>query len=102
MCPTLLSIACSICGKKGHTPKYCKDNIEKEKKTVEFVNVAPKKTLLKTKSLFSIMHELKLVDSDEDESKESYNQVDDKFDVSDIIWGVGLKSMRGKKWADFC
>ena len=66
------------------------------------MNVSPKKTALKTKPLFLMMHELKLVDSEEDESEESYNEVDDKIDVSDIIWGVGLKSMRGKKWADVC
>jgi hypothetical protein len=54
VCPLLLSLNCRRCGKKGHTFKYCKVNLEKKKeptRIVEKPNDAPKQKQGKFDSL---------------------------------------------------
>lgn len=92
-CPYLLSIRCNVCGKCGHTPKYCKKNVPIDTDFIggfvsSMVNkTVPKKITLKVVNQFSCL----TIDDDGEEMA-----------ADEIIWGVGLKSLIGKSWADVC
>ena len=99
ICPLLLNTKCRRCGYFGHTTKYCK-SVETKKvdssNTVRFdYNVKMTmanggKTLLTNKNMFCM-----LLEDYEKSDEDSVGLFDDE-----IIWGVGLKSLLGKRWAD--
>ena len=100
ICPLLLNTKCNKCGFFGHTVKYCKINIIKKVVKVEFsadVNM--------TYSNGGIKNLFELLDNTFDNTcmeSSNNNIIDDDIIIDDIIWGVGLKSMIGKRWADVC
>jgi hypothetical protein len=78
VCPTLLSQECRLCGKKGHTVKYCtkeqtRDNkeqsrINKEQSRINKEQQAPiKKRVLE---VFNVLYE----SSDDEETRQEPNQ----------------------------
>ena len=99
VCPILLNTKCRGCGGRGHTISYCKTStgvLSKPpvKKTVVVV-VQP---AMPPSNLF---HLLESYDSDSDCVPcvvEDEGIMD--FENDPIIWGVGLTSMVGKRWAD--
>ena len=94
-CPVILNTKCFNCGVYGHTPKYC-NNIVKNKsnqfkpKKVNFASTVKESFQpLPTLNNFALLCE----DS---------NISDDEFDIMDIVWGQGLKSLAYVSWADAC
>jgi hypothetical protein len=112
VCPLLLNTKCNNCGYFGHTTKYCKiggggGSVKKAQvvyaKSVKLVPVklVPVKLVLaspvfevKSNNMFAGM-----ICSDAEEEEDSDEEVMD-FENDPIIWGVGLTSMVGKRWAD--
>ena len=101
ICPLLLNTMCNKCGFFGHTVKYCKINIIKKVVKVEFtVDVKMTYSNGGMKNIFELLDT-----TFENTCMETYannNIIDDDIIIDDIIWGVGLKSMIGKRWADVC
>ena len=97
VCPILLNTKCRACGYFGHTTKYCKKAVKHEPKlTVCEVVSAPAVAVVK----FTPTNMFAMLDTDSDaESCVSDDGVMD-FENDPIIWGVGLQSMIGKRWAD--
>ena len=97
MCPILLNTKCRACGYFGHTTKYCKKAVKLEPKlTVCEVVSAPALAVVK----FTPTNMFAMLDTDSDtELCVSDDGVMD-FENDPIIWGVGLQSMIGKRWAD--
>ena len=102
VCPTLLNTKCRVCGYFGHTTKYCKKTVKHEPKytvceVVRVPVVAPVVGKFTPTNMFAMLD----TDSDTDdcESCVSDDGVMD-FENDPIIWGVGLQSMIGKRWAD--
>ena len=97
-CPVLLNMKCYTCGLYGHTPKYCttilKNSTKKTVKTVKTVKFA-----LTVKDVFKPLPTLNNFAILCQEDNISY---DDEFDISDIVWGKGLKSLANVSWADAC
>lgn len=103
VCPLLLNTKCNKCGYFGHTTKYCKMSGSVKKapvvytKSVKLVHVAPV-VEVKNKNMFAGM-----VCSDAEDEEDSDDNSDESvmdFENDPIIWGVGLTSMVGKRWAD--
>ena len=99
ICPLLLNTKCRTCGYFGHTTKYCKSvaikNVVYSKKVGFDLNVKMTianggKSSLINKNMFSM-----LLGDDEKSDEDNIDLFDDE-----IIWGVGLKSLVGKRWAD--
>lgn len=93
VCPVLLSTKCNVCGYFGHTTKYCKfggGSINKVTFTKSIKTVSVQSNI--SKNMFAGM-----VCSDVEEMRDE--SVMD-FENDPIIWGVGLTSMVGKRWAD--
>ena len=116
VCPLLLNTKCHKCGYFGHTTKYCKLNVSKPLVSKAYVR-PPIKVVVpvsvpvfvsKKKGAFACLDEEICEDADDEEEvmptlgrKLSPCGVEEfDFDKDDIIWGVGLKSMIGKRWAD--
>ena len=100
ICPLLLNTKCNKCGFFGHTVKYCKINIIKKVVKVEF-----SADVKMTYSNAGIKNLFELLDNTFDNTcmeSSNNNIIDDDIIIDDIIWGVGLKSMIGKRWADVC
>ena len=97
ICPLLLNTKCNKCGYFGHTIKYCKINIIK--KVVKF-----DEDIKMTCSNGEIKNIFELLDKESYSNNNNNNNIidDDIIIMDDIIWGVGLKSMIGKRWADVC
>jgi len=98
ICPLLLNTKCSGCGYYGHTTKYCKFSGGSVKKaTVVFAkSVANVGNVgFKSKNMFAGM-----ICSDVEEKEGDYDVSVMDFENDPIIWGVGLTSMVGKRWAD--
>ena len=95
VCPILLNTKCRVCGYFGHTTKYCKKAVKHEPKlTVCEVVSVPAVVKVTPTNMFAML------DTDSDtESCVSDDGVMD-FENDPIIWGVGLQSMIGKRWAD--
>lgn len=95
VCPVLLSTKCNGCGYFGHTTKYCKFGGSAKKvtfvKTVKTVSVPTNVS----KNMFAGM-----VCLDVEEPEDTYDESVMDFENDPIIWGVGLTSMVGKRWAD--
>jgi hypothetical protein len=113
VCPLLLNTKCHKCGYFGHTTKYCKTAgkpvaskayVRPAVKVVVQVPV-PVSVPLK-RGAFACLEEEICQDADECEvlgrkktlSPARVEELD--FDKEIIIWGVGFKSMIGKRWAD--
>ena len=103
VCPLLLNTKCNNCGYFGHTTKYCKMSGSVKKapvvytKSVKLVHVTPV-VEVKNKNMFAGM-----VCSDAEDEEDSDDNSDESvmdFENDPIIWGVGLTSMVGKRWAD--
>ena len=98
VCPLLLNTKCNGCGLFGHTIKYCKFSGSAKKATPAFtksVKLAPPVVALKSSNMFAGM----ICSVTEEDYHEHDESVMD-FDNDPIIWGVGLTSMIGKRWAD--
>jgi len=101
LCPILLTTKCRTCGYFGHTTKYCKS-------TKHIVKQSAKQTVCEVVPVFTIPPSnptnkfamLNCYESDDD--RDSYPSDDGVMDFENdpIIWGVGLQSMIGKRWAD--
>lgn len=101
VCPLLLNTKCGGCGYFGHTTKYCKfggvsnANVKK----VSFTKSAPLSSVplssVMSKNMFAGMI---CLDVEEKEDEDNVSVMD--FENDPIIWGVGLTSMVGKRWAD--
>jgi hypothetical protein len=99
VCPILLNTKCRACGYFGHTTKYCKKAVKHEPKlTVCEVVSAPAVAVVK----FTPTNMFAMLDTDSDTDTESCVSDDGVMDFENdpIIWGVGLQSMIGKRWAD--
>lgn len=66
VCPLLLSLNCRKCGKKGHTFKYCKVNMEKKKEPTPRLAEKPNDTPKQKQGKFDSLVE----SSDEEEGEE--------------------------------
>ena len=113
VCPLLLNTKCHKCGYFGHTTKYCKLNVSKPVASKVYVR-PPVKVVVpvpisvpKKKGAFACLDEEICEDADVEEVMPTLScklgpcGVEEfDFDKDDIIWGVGLKSMIGKRWAD--
>jgi len=103
VCPLLLNTKCNNCGYFGHTTKYCKMSGSVKKapvvytKSVKLVHVVPV-VEVKNKNMFAgmVCSDAEDEDISDDNSDESVMD----FENDPIIWGVGLTSMVGKRWAD--
>jgi len=107
VCPILLNTKCRACGYFGHTTKYCKKTVKHEPKLVvcEVVRVpVVVPSVVPVVGKFTPTNMFAMLDSDTDTDTDSDSCVSDDGEmdfVNDpIIWGVGLKSMIGKRWAD--
>ena len=107
VCPLLLNTKCHKCGYFGHTTKYCKfaDKPVVRKAYVRPVLKAPAPAPVPVKvplsaygCLVGLEDEDTCVDTCQESSPCEVEELD--FDKEEIIWGVGLKSMIGKRWAD--
>jgi hypothetical protein len=100
VCPLLLNNKCNNCGYRGHTTKYCKFAVKQvvAKAYVRPVRAVPVAIVKMPVSAYAC-----LVGLDEDICQEvispcAVEELD--FEKEEIIWGVGFKSMIGKRWAD--
>ena len=99
VCPLLLNTKCNNCGYFGHTTKYCKIGGSGSVKKAPIiytksVKLVPAVVEVKSTNMFAGM-----ICSDTEEEEDSDESVMD-FENDPIIWGVGLTSMVGKRWAD--
>jgi hypothetical protein len=97
-CPTLLESSCTRCGKKGHTKKYCKVNLEARdaqiKKVFEKASPKPSEVAEKQaskKSFGGAFAALEESESDSDSEKLSPN----------VTVREKPKSARFMNWADY-
>ena len=99
VCPILLNTKCRACGYFGHTTKYCKKAVKHEPKHIvcEVVPVVVVPRAVHTPTNMFAM--LDCYESDDCVSCASDDGAMD-FENDPIIWGVGLQSMIGKRWAD--
>jgi len=126
VCPLLLNTKCNNCGYFGHTTKYCKigvgGSVKKAPimytKSVKLVPVklvpvklVPVKLvpvkLVPVKLVPSVVKVVSnnmfagMICSDvEEEVDDMHDESVMDFENDPIIWGVGLTSMVGKRWAD--
>ena len=114
VCPLLLNTKCRTCGYFGHTTKYCKSAGNPVVATKAYVRPlrvvvqVPVSVPLK-RGAFACLDEEICEDACEDNVSptgveacvaEACVAEELDFDKETIIWGVGLKSMIGKRWAD--
>jgi hypothetical protein len=110
VCPLLLNTKFRTCGYFGHTTKYCKLGSNTRSKAyvrpavkvhvqvpVQVPVSVPVSVPLK-RGAFACLEEDICEDADELLSPAGVEEMD--FDKETIIWGVGFKSMIGKRWAD--
>jgi hypothetical protein len=98
ICPFLLNIKCVGCGYRGHTIKHCQFGSSPKKAAPVFtksVKLALPSVGIKSNNMFAGM-----ICSDTEEDDATYDESVMDFENDPIIWGVGLTSMVGKKWAD--
>ena len=102
VCPLLLNTKCNNCGYFGHTTKYCKiggvsnANASANAKKVTFAKSAKIGNAgYVSKNMFAGMTCLEV-----EEKEDDYDVSVMDFENDPIIWGVGLTSMVGKRWAD--
>jgi hypothetical protein len=108
VCPLLLNTKCRTCGYFGHTTKYCKlGNNARSKAYVRppvKVHVSVPVQVPLKRGAFACLDEEICKDACEDNvsptGAEACVAEELDFDKETIIWGVGFKSMIGKRWAD--
>jgi hypothetical protein len=125
VCPLLLNTKCRTCGYFGHTTKYCKlGNNARSKAYVRpavkvHVHVSVPVSVPLKRGAFACLDEEICEDACDDNVSptgveacvaeacvaeacvaEGCFAEEMDFDKDTIIWGVGLKSMIGKRWAD--
>ena len=110
VCPLLLNTKCHKCGYFGHTTKYCKTAgkplvaskayVRPALKVSVQVSVPVPVPIPKKKGAFACLEEEICQDADECEVLSPVGVEELDFDKETIIWGVGFKSMIGKRWAD--
>jgi len=113
VCPLLLNTKCHKCGYFGHTTKYCKSAAKPVVASKTYLRPAVKVQepvpvpifVPLKRGAFACLEEEICIDVDESEtlgretlSPARVEELD--FDKEIIIWGVGFKSMIGKRWAD--
>ena len=91
-----INVKCLKCGNYGHTFKFCKESVVV--KSVKFVPAC--KTISKSGNSAPVSVGLNRFAMLCDDVLEL--DLDLEFDLDDIVWGVGLKYMMGKSWADVC
>jgi len=107
VCPLLLNTKCYKCGYFGHTTKYCK-GAGKPIASKAYLRPAVKVPVQvqvpvpvpKKLGAFACLEEEICADADESEMLSPAGVEELDFDKEIIIWGVGFKSMIGKRWAD--
>jgi hypothetical protein len=102
VCPVLLNTKCRACGYFGHTTKYCKKAVKQEPKLV-VCEVVRAPVVVPVVGKFTPTNIFAMLDTDSDtDDCESCVSDDGEMDFENdpIIWGVGLQSMIGKRWAD--
>jgi len=109
VCPLLLNTKCHKCGYFGHTTKYCKGAGKPPVATKAYVRpprvqvsvpVPVPVPVPKKRGAFACLEEDICMDADESETLSPTGVEELDFDKETIIWGVGFKSMIGKRWAD--
>jgi hypothetical protein len=105
VCPLLLNTKCHKCGYFGHTTKYCKGAGKPPVATKAYVRPVRVQVLVQVpvpakRGAFACLEEEICVDADEGEALSPSGVEELDFDKETIIWGVGFKSMIGKRWAD--
>ena len=108
VCPLLLNTKCHKCGYFGHTTKYCKGAGKPPVASKAYVRPAVKVPVQvqvpvpvpKKLGAFACLEEEICIDADEGEALSPAGVEELDFDKEIIIWGVGFKSMIGKRWAD--
>ena len=101
VCPLLLNTKCNNCGYFGHTTKYCKigggGSVKKAPIVyTKSVKLVPAVVEVASKNMFAGM----ICSDVEEEQDIMHDESVMDFENDPIIWGVGLTSMVGKKWAD--
>ena len=114
ICPILLNTKCNKCGYFGHTIKYCKyksintiiqttnySTIKSVKfgKDVKSYSLGQKNT--NRFSFCNFVIEDDYIANDIDEVK-NFDGIDEEFDLTTIVWGVGHYDMIGILWVDAC
>ncbi len=101
VCPLLLNTKCGMCGYFGHTTKYCKfggvANATANAKKVTF-NRSVKMTSVPSNVSKNMFAGMICLEVEEKDDKDDESVMD--FENDPIIWGVGLTSMVGRRWAD--
>ena len=108
VCPLLLNTKCRACGYFGHTTKYCKSAGKPVVATKAYVRpvvkvvepVVVSVSVPKKKGAFACLEEEICEEICEGDSLSPCQVEELDFDKETIIWGVGFKSMIGKRWAD--
>ena len=109
ICPVLLNTKCHLCQCYGHTPKYCKNNLVNIPQTQYLnkdvclsVEVGGGEVGTGDNGFHNSLQTTYVFNSFAILQKEQADEVGliDEFD--ECIWGVGLRSMIGKNWADVC
>lgn len=108
VCPLLLNTKCHKCGYFGHTTKYCKLDTKPvackvyARPVLKVPLSVPLPLLVPVKrGAFACLEDLNDDICQEIIPALSPSGVEElDFDKEEIIWGVGFKSMIGKRWAD--
>ena len=112
VCPLLLNTKCRTCGYFGHTTKYCKLGSNHRSKAYVRpavkvhvpVPVSVSVSVPLKRGAFACLDDEICEDACDDSVSptgvEACIAEELDFDKETIIWGVGLKSMIGKRWAD--
>lgn len=103
VCPLLLNTKCHKCGYFGHTTKYCKgasNQVVATKAYVRPLRVQVQIQVPVKRGAFACLEEEICEDADEGKAFSPSGVEELDFDKETIIWGVGFKSMIGKRWAD--
>jgi hypothetical protein len=106
VCPLLLNTKCHKCGYFGHTTKYCKSAAKPVVASKTYLRPAVKVVVPvpvvvpKKLGAFACLEEDICIEVGESDSLSPSGVEELELDKEEIIWGVGLKSMIGKRWAD--
>jgi len=73
-CPTLLSLNCRFCGKKGHTVKFCSKLLKQNKQT-EYIERKEKNTQSKTEETQKLKLAVLFEESDDENEKEDFPEI---------------------------
>lgn len=115
ICPLLLNTKCNKCGYFGHTVKYCK--YKSINTTIKMTNSSTIKSVkfgkdvksyslvqknINTTNRFSFCDFDIDYDHEIDDDDKKFDGIDEEFDLTSIVWGVGHYDMIGVLWVDAC